>query len=232
MEKQDTFNFQNPLSKFVICTHDQTVKNTFFYVQDTGCLKKEDSAAFSQHEVDSFLIAAVIKGRGELFADGRKSSLTEGDCFFIDCNISHSLKSSDDEPMEIMWVHFNGSTSQQYFDYFIKQSEIIFRPQFFDKAVTAISKLIEICGQNENNSEIISSKLIVELLTIALTVGSSDGQFDSGLKQKLASVHAYIDDHFSEDLSLEKLSSQFYISKYYLTREYKKIYYISFENST
>ena len=48
--------------------------------------------------------------------------------------------------------------------------------------------------------------------------------YDSALKQKLASVHEYIDSHFSDDLSLEKLASEFYISKFYLTREYKKIY--------
>ena len=123
-----------------------------------------------------------------------------------------------------MWVHFNGSTSQQYYDYFISQSKNVFRPPFFDKVVSAISDIIDINDRKLPDAEITTSKLIVDLLTLSLTVNNTAQQYDSALKQKLAAVHNYIDDHFNEDLSLEKLSSEFYISKYYLTREYKRIY--------
>jgi AraC-like DNA-binding protein len=64
----------------------------------------------------------------------------------------------------------------------------------------------------------------MDILTIALTQSSDSSQNDSALKQKLAAVNAFIDDHFNEAITLEGLSSEFYISKYYLTREYKKIY--------
>ena len=90
--------------------------------------------------------------------------------------------------------------------------------------ISAITEIIDINEAKDPNAEITTSKLLVDLLTLALTVNSSDQQFDSALKQKLAAVHNYIDDHFSEDLSLEQLASKFYISKFYLTREYKKIY--------
>jgi AraC-like DNA-binding protein len=87
-----------------------------------------------------------------------------------------------------------------------------------------MTDIIDVNERKQPDAEIITSKYIVDLLTLALTVNISDQQYDSALKQKLAAVHNYIDDHFTEDLSLEKLSSQFYISKYYLTREYKRIY--------
>ena len=95
---------------------------------------------------------------------------------------------------------------------------------FFDKIVSSISRIIELHEKNESNAEIYTSKYIVDLLTLSLTVYNSEQQNDSALKQKLAAVNRYIDDHFTEDISLEKLSSEFYISKYYLTREYKHIY--------
>ncbi len=70
------------------------------------------------------------------------------------------------------------------------------------------------------DAEIISSKYIMDLLTLALMANYGMEQYDSVLKNKLMAVHNYIDDHFSEDLSLEMLSSKFYISKFYLTREF------------
>ena len=84
--------------------------------------------------------------------------------------------------------------------------------------------MISICEEDPPEAEVLISGGIVDILTIALTSNSSQQQYDTALRQKLAAVHTYIDDHFSEQLSLEKISSQFYISKFYLTREYKKIY--------
>ena len=224
MERRDENSFKNKLSKRIICTPSPAAKNSFFYVQETGCLKTEDAAATQRHNLESFLIAAIISGRGELTIGNETFALMKGDCFFVDCRVSHFYKSSEADPWEIMWIHFNGATSQQYYDFFISQSKNVFRPPFFDKVVSAVSEIIELNDKKSPDAEIMTSKLIVDLLTLSLTVKNSAQQYDTALKQKLISVHNYIDDHFTEDLSLEKLSSEFYISKYYLTREYKRIY--------
>lgn len=216
--------FRNKLSKRIISTPTPAAKSAFFYIQEAGCTMKEDAYAVNRRELDLFLIGAVVSGRGELTVDGENLTLVKGDCFFIDCRRPHSYKSSDSEPWELMWIHFNGSTSQQYYDFFASNSKNIFRPPFFDKVVSDISKIIELHEKNEQNAELFTSKYIVDLLTISLTFNNSEQQYDSALKQKLAAVNSYIEDHFTEDISLEKLSSEFYISKYYLTREYKHIY--------
>ena len=224
MEKT-TKKYINKQSRCIICTPDQSAKNTFFFVQEIGILKPDDAdAAVSRQNVDSFLIGAVVSGRGELSADGECHPLIKGDCFFVDCRQPYNYKSSEDDPWEIMWVHFNGATSKQYYEYFSSRSKSIFHPQFFDRVAASVSEIIDIYEHGRNYGEILCSKHIMDILTVALTSADNTQHYDSGLKEKLAMVHAYIEDHFSEDLSLEKLSLEFYISKFYLTREYKKIY--------
>lgn len=224
MEQHDTRAFRNKLSKRIISTPGPAAKNTFFYMQETGCIKTEDAANTHRSNLESFLFVAVISGSGELTVNGETHSVSKGECFFIDCRTDHNYKSSANDPWEVMWVHFNGATSEQYYEYFLSQSKNVFRPTFFDKVVSAINEIIALNEHKNPNAEILTSKLIVDLLTLALTVSSDPDRYDSALKQKLAAVNSYIEDHFSEDLSLEKLSSEFYISKFYLTREYKKIY--------
>ncbi|MBQ8959626.1 MAG: AraC family transcriptional regulator [Ruminococcus sp.] len=224
MEQHDTRAFRNKLSKRIISTPGPAAKSTFFYMQETGCIKTEDAANTHRSNLESFLFVAVISGSGELTVNGEAHSVSKGECFFIDCRTDHNYKSSAADPWEVMWVHFNGATSEQYYEYFLSQSKNVFRPTFFDKVVSAISEIIALNEHKNPNAEILTSKLIVDLLTLALTVSSDPDRYDSALKQKLAAVNSYIEDHFSEDLSLEKLSSEFYISKFYLTREYKKIY--------
>ena len=224
MEHHENLTFRSKLSKRIINTPSPAAKNTFFYIQETGVLMPEDAPASQRRDLESFLIVAVMAGSGELNIDGHPFKLTKGDCFFIDCRSVHYYKSSKDDPWELMWIHFNGSTSEQYYEYFLGQSENVFRPAFFDKVVSAISEIIDINAAKKPDAEILTSKLIVDILTLALSVNNTEGQYDTALKQKLAAVNSYIEDHFSEDLSLERISSEFYISKFYLTREYKKIY--------
>ncbi len=224
MEKKEKDSFRSKLSKRIIRTPSPAAKKAFFYIQETGILKTEDAGASHREDIESFLIAAVVKGSGTLNVDGDIHSLSAGDCFFIDCRVPHTFTSSETDPWEIAWTHFNGATSEQYYEYFLSQNRNVFHPVYFDRIVSVINELIDISEKTTPDSEIVASKLIVELLTLALTVNISGEQYDSALKQKLAAVNSYIEEHFNEDLSLEQLSSRFYISKFYLTREYKKIY--------
>lgn len=214
-------NWEN-LPVRLICTPSPAAKNTFFYIQETGCLKADDTYMTHRNHLDSFLIAAVVDGSGELTFENESFKISKGDCFFIDCLTEHNYRSSSEEPWELLWIHFNGATSRQYYEYFLSQSKNVFRPVFFDRIASSISEIININKVVTSNTEPLTSQLIVDILTLAVTENNS--HYDTALKQKLALVNKYIEEHFNEELSLEKLSSEFYISKYYLTREYKKVY--------
>ncbi len=134
MEKVENKIFSSKLSKRIICTPSPSAKNTFFYVQEVGFAKTEDAAAIQRQALESFLIVAVISGKGELSIGGENFQLVKGDCFFIDCRSPFFYKSSERDPWELLWIHFNGGTSQQYYDYFISQSKNVFRPAFLTKS--------------------------------------------------------------------------------------------------
>ena len=212
------------VSKRIICTPGPAAKNAFFYAQETGVINKKDITETHRHDLDSWLYAAVLEGKGELSFGDDTYSLSKGDCFLIDCRIHHHYKSSEDAPWELIWVHFSGATSKQYYENFAVQSRNVFRPIAFENVKAALLEIINCNEQKNPNAEVLTSGLIVQLLTIALTSACAAEQADSALKQKLKAVNIYIEEHFKEDLTLEKLSSEFYISKYYLSREYKKIY--------
>lgn len=224
MEQNDIKPFKSKLSKRIICTPSPAAKDTFFYVQEVGNIKTEDAGYTQHNELDSFLIAAVLSGKGELSVGSESYNLSKGDCFFIDCSKPYHYKSSVRDPWELLWVHFNGSSSQQYFNYFVSHSKHTFNTASFDEAVQHIREILSLNELNSPNAEILSSQHITSLLTAALLSGSSKQKYDSALKQKLSAVHSYINEHFAEDITLEKLSSEFYISKFYLTREYKRIF--------
>lgn len=45
--------------------------------------------------------------------------------------------------------------------------------------------------------------------------------------KKWEEIHQYIEAHFTEKITLEGLSQQFHVSKYYMLREFKKQYHVT-----
>ncbi len=222
MQKHEHSINRRKISDSIINTPSTAAKNTFFYIQEAGKTLAKENYVNSRQNLDSYLITAIVSGKGELTTGNDTFTVNSGDCFFIDCNNPSMFKCT--EPCELLFTNFNGATSKQYYEFFLTQSKNVFHPQFFEKVVSVIDEIISVNEEKGVHFEAVTSKLLMELLTIAVTVSNTPEQYDSALKQKLASVYSYIEEHFSEDLSLEKLSSEFYISKFYLTREYKKIY--------
>ena len=208
----------------IICTPSATAKNTFFYTIEMGIIDSENSCSEFHHAPDSWVFAAVTDGSGILTYEDEEYSFSKGDCFFIDCRTSHSYKGDIENPANIHWIHFSGATSQQYYETFVKQSENVFHPVSFEKVTAAMREIFRLNENKDINAEAITSGLIVQLLTAALTSIGKAEMVDSALKKKLQLVNIYIEENFTDDISLERLSSEFYISKFYLSREYKKIY--------
>ncbi len=208
----------------VICTPSATAKKTFFYLQEAGRLRTGEQHATARQNLKSYLFVVVMEGMGTLEYEDEIHQVTKGECFFIDCRRPHSYRSSVDTPWELLWTHFDGCTSDQYYELFSAQSGPVFRPFSTVKFVTIIQEILRLHHERHADTEILTSHQLNALLTMLLTVHNIDREGETALHEKLKAVLAYVDSNFCEELSLDALSRQFFISKYYLTREFKKAY--------
>lgn len=223
----DNINNHISSSKLVINTPSAVAKNTFFYMQEAGCLTGNNTADSQRQNLDSYLIVAITNGKGTLTLENETFPLSKGDCFFIDCHKPHSYATSSFSPWNVVWLHFNGGKSKEYYEYFTSHKKNIFKSPAFDDIVSTILEIININDTQNINAEIITSKMIVELLTSILTVQDKFDESDTAINRKLEKIYEFINTNFKENITLDELSSKFYISKFYLTREFKKIYGIT-----
>ena len=207
----------------IISTPSATAKKSFFYLQETGYLKTNKRHNTRRSNLQSFLFAVVLGGKGVLHYGEATYTLTKGECFFIDCRKPHSYYSVGETPWEVMWAHFNGCTSEAYFDLFSSQNHCVFSPESTAKFMDILQELMRINGEKTAETEILTSELLVNLLTQLLTFRSIRPE-DNALRAKLHTILTYLNEHFCTDITLDELSRKFYISKYYLTREFKKAY--------
>lgn len=208
-------------SKRVIQTPSSMARRAFFYVQETGYLKLKESHRAFRKNLESYLIVLVLSGRGILDYDGRIYELDAGACFFIDCMKPYCHQSSAAEPWELLWVHFNGATSREYYRYFVRQSAPVLQPQSFSLLREKAESLLEVNSRSDAPAEIASSRLIMDILSILLEEVTNSHEEQDPARQKFLEIRKYLDEHYTKKFSLDELSEHFFISKYHLSREFK-----------
>lgn len=209
-------------SRRMIQTPSPLARSTFFYVQETGYLKLKESHRAFRKNLRSYLVVLVLSGEGTLMYDGKLYELKSGSCFFIDCMVPYYHQSSSSKPWELLWMHFDGATSGQYYQFFADASEPVLHPHSFPALKEKLESLLDVNTHSDLSAEITSSRLIVDILSILLLEVTRPPEEHSPAREKLLEIRRYLDAHYVEKFSLDALSEHFYISKYHLTREFKK----------
>lgn len=211
-------------SERLICTTSAFAKSTFLYVQETGIMNTIGQCHTNRENLDSLLFVVVLEGKGYLTYKERKFNVSEGCCFFIDCLDTHCYESDPNDPWKILWVHFNGPTARGYYSCFEETFVNVIKPNNIYPFKNILERIIDINHKSDAYTEIKTSQLLTDLLTLTLTFKNNDMDYTIKASKSLSEVKEYLDNHFTEEIYLETLCDLFCMSKFYLTKEFKKAY--------
>lgn len=211
-------------SKRILCTPSPETKEHLLFVQEIGFWDYLD-AEINQHlKVASYLLIVTTKGTGVISCNGQEHILSRGDILLIDCQDDYS--GSFHGNWEFYWIHFYGGSMPYYYENILNLSS----PLLHLDDVTRITHIIEsIMKTYQSPASFIEAELkaashLTTILSLFLFPDSSQKQIKSASTKRLEKINTYIKEHFTEKISLEFLAENFYISKYHLSREYKKKY--------
>ncbi len=125
-----------------------------------------------------------------------------GDCFFLDCRNEYTHISSEDDPWELMWIHFYGPQCDAYYDYFLKQQTWHFHTAHLAELTAAIQSVIRFHEEPTDDTDLLTAQQIVNILTLICTETDRTGAEISALGSKLKQILHYLDEHYTETISL------------------------------
>jgi AraC family transcriptional regulator, arabinose operon regulatory protein len=213
-------------TKRFINTPSEFAKKALFYIQETGYLKSLKSHLSKRSNLPSYLFLTVLSGKGCFTYQGQLFQLQPYDCVLVDCMEVYTHQSDEIFPWELLWVHFNGQSAKEYYQYFTNTNSNIFHPTDPETYIRLINQLMEIAGEKGSSWEFTASKLITDLLTnciLARRLEVSQKRYNT-ITVKLDSVRDFLDKNYNDKLLLDDIASRFYISKYHLSREFKRVY--------
>ncbi len=216
------------LSDRILATPTPYGRSHYLYVQEIGTLTSMEPHVSSRENLSSYLFLTVQKGEGYLTYRGKRHFIQAGDCVYINCRNQYAHESTEEHPWTLMWVHFNGNGADDYYEAYQRQERSsIFHPADTAPFTDSLTALYGLMQAKPSLMELAAHRYLTDLVTLCFMENRPDSPEGAAMAGKLQGVRQYLEEHYMEKLSLEELSSLFFISKYHLSREYKKNYGIT-----
>lgn len=219
-------------SNRIITTPSSYARDHYLYVQETGSLQSIEPHISRRDNLASLLFFIVMKGSGTLTYRGKKQTINTGDCIFINCLEEYSHESSQNDPWELSWVHFYGKEAAEIYRHYQEQGgHYLFHPSDASPLIHALKNLFDEQDTKGTFFELKCHKNLTDIVTACyLESASIQEEKSDSTYGKILSIRSYLDEHFADDIDLDMLSRRFFISKFHLSREFKKITGITLGN--
>lgn len=178
------------------------------------------------HMAETTVICYTLSGEGEVYTGGKKLRCRKYDCVCIDCENRPNFRAYPGEPWQCAFIRVSGSFNSELYPKlcsFIKKQGYAFMT--FGAGTrfrSLIWDLLSIRTENSIYYEMLYNHLLLSLfleLDIAVTLSSDKPTIIPSI---ILDIQHYLDNNYSQDINLDLLARTFNISKFHMSREFKK----------
>lgn len=206
-------------SEYFIYSPSRTAQDVFLYPLQCGHFLYEPGYFLKRDSYDSFLIMYLQKGELDLEIKGHKYHAQSNSFILLDCYENHAYSTSSG--LECLWCHYDGVIARAYYDIVISRLGNIFT---MSDPLPALSKLMSIYHIFHTGSivrEPLLSKYLNDIMTefmLYLPNGKNAHSYSNTAEEAMT----YINEHFTEEISVPDLAAKAGLSHYYFIRAFKK----------
>ena len=229
MEKDFFTDQENSVvqSDRILYTPSAFAKSALLYLQEIGKLQARKAHTSRRKDLDSFLLLLVTKGAGRLEYEGQVYYLAEGDCAFINCGKPYSHTTGPQQLWSLSWIHFNGNALPAVYERYLGTGgRTVFHPMDFAQFLGLHDRIFRMADSGDSIKDMRINSGLSELLVLLMAESRTPEEAKNRGKS-LPALKAYLEEHYTEKISLDKLAELFFINKFYMTRVFKEQYGIS-----
>ena len=209
----------------LIHTPAPAIKNTFFYIQETGYFKTTPPYFTERENLDSFLVVITLSGCGRLLSDGAEYLLKQGDIFWIHCMSHHYYECPEGCEWEFIWFHFHGGSSHGFHRAFTQASLPVLSaipPDTTGRLIRDMQAIITLVPQRNYSSDIKISHHIHAVLTTLILAAQKEGSETFAAPEHIKAIIKELDTRYRQKIPLDYLAKKYGISKFHLARQFRQ----------
>lgn len=191
-----------------------------------GRLSKQAGWREEPHTHSFTEILFVTDGKGHATVKGEDRTVGKGDILIYNANAVHQEFSSDSDPMEVFFFavdKFNITDLEpncllpERYDFVVHSGDMY---EVFEE--TARTLVHEMERKERFYQEIAKNAARAFIMYLFRLLNRTDSNIAIGKSEVCSTAMAYIDDHFTEPLTLDDIAGACYVSKYYLSHIFAK----------
>jgi len=208
-----------PESEWLIVSAGAGARGNLPYVQEAGDFIARGEYFTAREELPSYLIKYTLSGEGRLVYEGQDVFLPQGSFFWIDCQKQQYYCTSERTGnWRVVWVHFYGAECDYLYRRFLAVNGANSGELPANNSVSA--RIYELLGLYRNapepNADVRAAALLLGIM--AECVCGAAGHADAAQPAYVRQAMDYMAAHFRERVTLERLSKEISINKYYLQK--------------
>ena len=216
-------------SSRILYTPSPFARSSLLHLQEVGSLTAIRPHTSKREKLQSYLCFMVEDGEGELVYEGKKYDLKTGDVVFIDCRKAYSHSTGlnpNTELWSLRWCHFYGPSMPAIYAKYCERGGLpVIRGADVSQYCTILTDIYTLASSSDYIRDMRINGKLNDLLTILMESSWHQGNSTNAPKKMdISSVKSFMDEHYSEKLSLESVASHFFIDKHYLARLFKEQY--------
>lgn len=218
-------NASSVQSNRILYTPSAFARGSLLHLQEVGSLKAIHPHTSMREDLVSYLCFLVLEGEGSLTYEGHPYTLKQGDCVFIDCRKAYSHSTSD-HLWSLAWCHFYAPFLPAIYEKYKERGGLpVFHPEDPEAFRRILTKLYEQAASSDYIRDMRINESLSMLLTLLMQESWNPENFAVSKKRmELAEVKRYLDEHYTEKITLDDLEARFFINKYYLLKIFKENY--------
>lgn len=168
----------------------------------------------------SYLLAQTFYGEGVLKYNGFEYRLLPNDIFLIDCRNEHEYYANSNDGWGYRLLHFDGNSMPGYYIQIAASGNVKFTFSSNDYMDSFWETIVQNNIESKPNKEILFNRIMTDMITELLC---QIPQYQtSELPDLIINIRNYIDNHFTQKITLDEIAEHCKISKYYMSRIFKK----------
>lgn len=220
--KNATYYISGGLDIFMRPPLPKDIRQTLYHMENFSIFTCASQFYTRRRDYRSYLILYTYEGQGFLEYRKKTYHLHQGDGFFIDCMEPHFYK-TDGTLWKHSVLHLNGPLLPLLYQQYLKRGTVLFSQPFTGHYQNHLEDLLHIYSTASPYRDWTAADCISHMLTQLLNEPADtrpSGQHT--LPDDIRYLVTYMENNFSANLSLNYLSEFSGISKYHLSREFKK----------
>lgn len=213
----------------ILYTPSAFARSSLLHLQEIGKLRALRPHVSSRSGLQSYLFFTVLDGAGKLEYNGKEYKLEKGSCVFINCHHPYSHITDPDNLWTLRWCHFYGPSLSSIYDKYCEPGGLpVFQPSDAAPFTSTLDSLYALASGSDYIRDMRINEELNKLCT--LLMGESwhpEDKRQAPKRQSVSEVKEYLDQNYAERLSLDELSKQFFIDKYYLSKTFKSQFGLS-----